>query len=120
MTKRQTEVIFLRGGMDAFDMFDVFDDQEPVPELSDRDICAQVLTGLKAREEFKVGGQKWVVWRVTGGTVLMTKAGTAGKKLYQLVVAKLEPCLFEVYEVSPGSGTIFTPGQPTAEGPREW
>jgi hypothetical protein len=81
-----------------------------------RDVCVRLLSNLTVGDPVRIGKATWKVWRTVGVTVWMTKAGTQGKKLYQLVPSGFSPCTFEVHEVYPGSGAIIPRSGPLARG----
>ena len=71
---------------------------------SPRDRCARRLSDLKKNDVVTVGKSRWKIWRSTGITNIVTKAGTKGRKLYDLHVTDIERCCIEVREISPGMG----------------
>lgn len=101
--------------------FDLFEDMAEAPEPTARDIVAKTLGGLVKGDTVRVGRSAWTVWRAHGLTVYVTKAGSAGRKLY--VLRPADSVLdgthdVEVLEVSPGSGNLLG-GPPAAVGPLE-
>lgn len=86
---------------DGWDAFDV--DVEPREE-SPRDRCIRRLTALKKGDTVRIGKHKWTVWRSTGVSNIVTKAGTKGRKLYQINTTEIDRCCVEVIEVNPGTG----------------
>jgi len=88
---------------DELEGFDSEDDT-PVRAITPRDAASLVLSSLQAGDVVRVGKTRWEIFRVTGVYVLATKAGTSGKKLYQISVSSFEPLEFEVSEIYGGSG----------------
>lgn len=95
---------------------DFFPEVEPAAEDSARDRCAKLASELSVGDVVRVGRSVWKVWRTHGVTVYLTKAGTKGKKLYQLTLGSFEPCVYEVHEINPGSGEIIPRMSPIAKG----
>jgi hypothetical protein len=76
--------------------------------MNERDRALNFLAGHRPGQELRVGKHLFEVWRVNGVTVHLTKAKSAGKKLYVLHVASLDaPFTIEVREVSGGSGELL-------------
>lgn len=104
------------GTLDPKDLFDFFGDEEVEASVNPYDECVKRLSGLNVGDAVRVGRTTWRVWRVRGVEVYLTKAGTKGKKLYQLTLGSVSPCVFEVHEINPGSGAIIPRMSPIAQG----